>query len=194
MDQETAIEILRERYARGGLALEEFRRTMSLLMVTADPVECQAIIDQLPKETGHDVRADVLRPHLPNQSSSRKAHRISAFFGEVNRSGALWELGPETQVSATFGEANLDVRMARLSPGENILRLNALFGEISVTVPEGLHVLVESSARFGEVSMPGREIGGITVSDEFTLGGSDAGSYLRIEALATFGAIKIRTH
>jgi predicted membrane protein len=110
----------------------------------------------------------------------------------VNRSGAPWELGPETHVSATFGEANLDVRTAKLVPGENILRLSALFGEISVIVPQGLHVLIDSSARFGEVSVPGHTIGGITVSDEFTLGKADTGSYLRIEAMATFGEIKIR--
>jgi hypothetical protein len=193
MDQETAIEVLRERYARGGLPLEEFRRLMSLLMVTADPVECQAILDQLPAETRHDGEVVAMR-HVPsNSSSNRKVHRISAFFGEVDRGGVLWDLGPETHVSATFGEAKIDVRMAKLAPGENILRLNALFGEISVIVPEGLHILVESSARFGEVSVPGHSIGGITANEEFTLGSANTDSYLRIEATATFGEVKIRT-
>jgi predicted membrane protein len=192
MDQETAIEILRERYARGGLPLEEFRRLMSHLMVTTDPVECQAILEELPKESEREAAPREVRQISTSRSGSRKAHRISAFFGEVDRGGALWELGPETHVSATFGEANLDVRMAKLVPGENILRLSALFGEISVIIPEGLHVLVDSSARFGEVSVPGHTIGGITVSDEFTLGDTSTASYLRIEANATFGEIKIR--
>jgi hypothetical protein len=193
MDQETAIEILRERYARGGLPLEEFRRLMSHLMVTTDPVECQAIIEELPKEIGRDAMPGGEIRHVSTfRSGSQKAHRISAFFGEVDRRGGLWELGPETHVSATFGEANLDVRMAKLVPGENILRLSALFGEISVIVPEGLHVVIDSSARFGEVSVPGHTIGGITVSDEFTLGDASTASYLRIEATATFGEITIR--
>jgi predicted membrane protein len=194
MDQETAIEILRERYARGGLPLEEFRRLMSHLMVTTDPVECQAIIEELPKESGREAIPGAEVRHIStSRPGSRKAHRISAFFGEVDRRGGLWELGPETHVSATFGEANLDVRMAKLVPGENILRLSALFGEISVIIPAGLHVLIDSSARFGEVSVPGHTIGGITVSDEFTLGDTSTASYLRIEANATFGEIKIRT-
>ena len=192
MDQETAIEILRERYARGGLPLEEFRRLMSHLMVTTDPVECQAILEELPKENERELSTPEIRQVSTTRSGNRKAHRISAFFGEVERSGALWELGPETHVSATFGEANLDVRMAKLVPGENILRLTALFGEISVIVPQGLHVLVDSSARFGEVSVPGHTIGGITASDEFTLGDTSTSSYLRIDASATFGEIKIQ--
>jgi predicted membrane protein len=192
MDQETAIEVLRERYARGGLPLEEFRRLMSHLMVTTDPVECQAILEELPKESEREAAPREVRQISTSRSGSRKAHRISAFFGEVDRLGALWELGPETHVSATFGEVNLDVRMAKLVPGENTLRLSALFGEISVIIPEGLHVLVDSSARFGEVSVPGHTIGGITVSDEFTLGDTSTASYLRIEANATFGEIKIR--
>jgi predicted membrane protein len=192
MDQETAIEILRERYARGGLPLEEFRRLMSHLMVTTDPVECQAIIEELPREVERQAMPGEMRQISTTRSGSSRAHRISAFFGEVDRSGGLWELGPETHVSATFGEARLDVRMAKLVPGENILRLSALFGEISVIIPQGLHVLIDSSARFGEVSVPGHTIGGITVSDEFTLGDTSTASYLRIEATATFGEIKIQ--
>ena len=136
MDQETAIEMLRERYARGGVPLEEFRRMMSHLMVTTDPIECQAILDELPPEPPQE-RAVALRHAVSSSSTGQKAHRISAFFGEVDRGGVLWELGPETHVSATFGEANIDVRMAKLVDGENILRLSALFGEISVIVPKG---------------------------------------------------------
>ncbi len=193
IDQETAVELLRERYARGGLPLEEFRRMMSHLMVTTDPIECQAILDELPPEPAHEDDRVALRRVDPARSSARKAHRISAFFGEVDRGGVLWDLGPETHVSATFGEANIDVRMARLVEGENILRLSALFGEISVIVPQGLQVFIEGSARFGEVSVPGHSIGGITASEEFSIGSERGGSYLRIEAVATFGEVKILT-
>ncbi len=169
MDQETAIEVLRERYARGGLPLEEFRRMMGTLMVTADPAECQAIIDQLPPEPGRDPALPAIRRSQPTSSTAnKKIHRFSAFFGEVDRSGVLWELGPETHVSATFGEARIDVRMAKL---------------------------IESSARFGEVSVPGHSVGGIAAGDEFTIGNAngDGGSYLRIEAVANFGEVRILT-
>lgn len=191
MDQQTAMEELRERYARGGLPLDEFRRVMGQLMVTTDPAECRAILAALPSEPEQSRAVSApLSPSRPLSASGR-THRISAFFGEADRTDALWELGPETLVSATFGEAQLDVRMARLSEGENVLRLNALFGEIKVIVPRGLRIYMESSARFGEVKAPGHGIGGITVRDEFTLGEADTASYLRIEATATFGEIKV---
>jgi Cell wall-active antibiotics response 4TMS YvqF len=195
MAQETAIESLRERYARGGVPLEEFRRMMTQLMVTTDPIECQAILDELPPEPAHE--GVTLAHRQPASSSStgqsQKAHRVSAFFGEVDRGAVPWDLGPETHVSATFGEAKIDVRKARLVEGENILRLSALFGEISVIVPADLPVVVEGSARFGEVSVPGHSIAGITASDEFNLGTAPKGRYLRIEAVATFGEVKILT-
>ena len=140
MDQETAVEELRERYARGGVPIEEFRRLMGLLMVTTDPAECQAILDQLPPEPARSARASSFRSEGSPSAGSR-AKKISAFFGEVDRSGDLWELGPETTVNATFGEVRVDVRMAKLTEGENVLYLNALFGEIVVTVPEGLRVI-----------------------------------------------------
>jgi predicted membrane protein len=189
MDQATAIEELRERYARGGLPLEEFRRLMGTLMVTTDPAECQAILDQLPPEPARDIDLPAIR-RTPATSDPR--HRIVAWFGEVDRSGALWELGPESEVSAIFGEVKLDVRMARLTPGENRLRLNAVFGEIKVLVPQGLRVYIDSNVRFGEIKVPGHSVGGITASDAFTLGGADTSSYLRIEATASFGEIKIQ--
>lgn len=197
MDQQTAIEELRERYARGGLPLDEFRRVMGQLMVTTDPAECQAILDALPTEPeqpqSRAVSAPLPAPSRPlgTSGSGGRIHRISAFFGSADRTGALWELGPETLVSATFGEARLDVRMARLSEGENVLRLNALFGEIKVIVPQGMRIYMDGSARFGEVKAPGHGIGGITMHDEFMLGESDTSSYLRIEATATFGEIKV---
>ena len=204
MDQQGAMEELRERYARGGLPLDEFRRVMGQLMVTTDPAECRAILDTLPPEPEQPRAVSPVSPVSPasgplpapsrpleSPRSGRRAHHISAFFGEADRTGALWELGPETLVSATCGEVRLDVRMARLSEGENILRLNALFGEIKVIVPQGLRVYVEGSARFGEVSAPGHSLGGITMRDEFTLGEAETSSYLRIEANATFGEIKV---
>ena len=189
MDQATAIEELRERYARGGLPLDEFRQLMGTLMVTTDPAECQAILDRLPPEPAGALSIPIARREPARRSSG--GQRISAWFGSVDRSGDLWELGPETEVSAVFGEVRLDVRMARLVEGENILRANALFGEVTIIVPQGLRVYIESQARFGEVSVPGHTIGGIAAGDNFSLGNTSAGSYLRIEATATFGEVKI---
>ncbi len=190
MDQATAIEELRERYARGGLPLEEFRRLMGTLMVTTDPVECQAILDQLPPEPARNTATPAVRRIV---TDGGRQHRIVAWFGEVDRSGALWELGPHTEASAIFGEVRLDVRMAKLTPGENVLRLNAVFGEIQVVVPEGLRVYIDSNARFGDIQVPGHSVGGIAVTEAFTLGSTETTSYLRIEATASFGEIKIVT-
>ena len=188
MDQETAIEELRERYARGGVQLDEFRQMMGTLMVTTDPNECQAILDRLPPEPRRDRSVSV----ASRQTSSAQAHHISAIFGEVERSDNLWELGPETVVNATFGEVRLDVRMARLSEGENILRVNALFGEIKVVIPQGMRVYVESQARFGEVKLPEHSaISGIVRSEAFSFGEAQSESYLRIIAIATFGEIQV---
>ncbi|HLZ22287.1 MAG TPA: LiaF domain-containing protein [Ktedonobacterales bacterium] len=190
MDQATAIEELRERYARGGLPLEEFRQLMGTLMVTTDPAECQAILDRLPAEPAGAVSIPIARREPQRRADG---HHITAWFGSVDRSGDLWELGPEAEVSAVFGEVRLDVRMARLAEGENILRVNAIFGEAMVIIPQGLRVYIESQVRFGEVSVPGHSTSGITSQDSFSLGDASTGSYLRIVATATFGEVRITT-
>ncbi len=210
MDQETAIELLRERYAHGGVPLEEFRRVMGKLLVTTDPAECQALLDELPPaspEIAESPGADEGdRPHNvvhyapgTGRGSSRpttnaNAHRIMAVFGSVNRSDALWDLGPETQATALFGEVTLDVRMARMVEGENILRVQAIFGEVRVTIPEGMDVTIHSSAQFGEVSTP-RNIGGDSARRDLSrdVPAPLAGRRLVIYANATFGEVSLRT-
>ncbi|MEO7003333.1 MAG: cell wall-active antibiotics response protein [Ktedonobacterales bacterium] len=199
IDQETAMDELRERYAHGGLPIDEFRRLIGALMVTTDPKECQAILDELPPDPTFRRSLTVASSRSVSAVRRTSAGRsITAFFGEVDRSRALWELGPETDVTAMFGEVRLDVRMARMAEGESVLRLHALFGEISVIVPEGMEVIIEGSARFGEVSVPGHHVAGILTGDSFELGPTNAPAErhanrtLRIEATATFGEVKIR--
>ena len=142
IDQETAMEELREHYAHGGLPIEEFRRLIGALMVTTDPHECQAILDELPPDPNmrRAVAVSSSRSATTARRTTGAGRSITAFFGEVDRSRALWELGPETDVTAMFGEVRLDVRMARMVEGESVLRLHALFGEIVVTVPEGMEL------------------------------------------------------
>jgi hypothetical protein len=200
MDQEIAIEMLRERYARGGLPLDEFRQLMGTLMVTTDPTELQAIIDSLPSEVERS-RSEVASPRaarVVSAETSERAvlpgvHRISALFGEVDRSGVLWDLGPEMQATAMFGELRLDVRMARLTEGLNVLRVHAIFGEVQVLIPEGMDVEIESHVQFGSVSVPrsGADWPGSGVVRERSA--SSAGKTLRIIATATFGEVSIRT-
>jgi cell wall-active antibiotic response 4TMS protein YvqF len=207
MDQETAIELLRERYAHGGVPLEEYRRLMGKLLVTTDPAECQALLDELPpvpadiaeaRASDEPARPRGVSQHVAGSErrsagspSSGPAHRILAMFGEVNRSDDLWDLGPETHVTALFGEVKLDVRMARLVEGENILRVQAIFGEVRLTIPEGMDVTIHTSVQFGEVSSP-RYFQG---SDDHRrdVPPQQGGRRLTIYATATFGQVTIRT-
>jgi predicted membrane protein len=208
MDQETAIEMLRERYAHGGLPLEEFRRLMGKLLVTTDPAECQALLDDLPpappmppaeepaaQRTLARRETDTWQRQAGEAPASQNVHHIMAMFGSINRSDVLWDLGPELQATALFGEVKLDVRMARLVEGENVLRVHAIFGEVKLTIPEGMDVTIHSTAQFGDVSTPrqwGRwgEMGGRAPA---TSAQSTAGRRLRIYATATFGQVSIRT-
>lgn len=200
IDQEAAMEELRERFAHGDISLDELRNLMGAIMVTTDPVELQAILNQLPPSQSGSRALSQSASSLPMNRSYRGGRpmttgsSITAVFGSVDRRSVFWELGPELDVTALFGEVKLDVRMARLTAEESTLRLNAVFGEISVIVPAGMRVFIDGSARFGEVSLPGhRNVEGIVSRDSVALAGDNSGYTLRIEATATFGEVKIRT-
>ena len=85
--------------------------------------------------------------------------------------------------------------LARLVEGENVLRVHAIFGEVKLTIPEGMDVTIHSTAQFGDVSTPrqwGRwgETGGRAPA---TSAPSTVGRRLHIYATATFGHVSIRT-
>jgi hypothetical protein len=206
MDQETAIELLRERYARGGVPLEQYRQLMGKLLVTTDPAECQALLDELPPAPAEvsesraadepararGVSTDTSDARRSSQSTANpNTHRLLAMFGSIDRSEVLWDLGPETQATALFGEVKLDVRMARLVEGENILRVQAIFGEVALTIPEGMDVTIHTSVQFGEVSVPRllRDTG----AGRRDIPPQQSGRRLIVYATATFGQVSIRT-
>src|SRR5579863_4298536 len=88
IDQETAMEELRERYAHGSITIEEFQRLMGLLMVTTNPVELQAILDHLPPDPTALRAVSLARSSgaasAGSSSPARHGRTISAFFGEVD--------------------------------------------------------------------------------------------------------------
>ena len=69
---------------------------------------------------------------------------ISAIFGEAQRAGT-WIPARFNDVRAIFASTMLDLREARLAPGETIINVNVVFGEVVIVVPPELPVVSEVS-------------------------------------------------
>ncbi|GAB3310934.1 DUF1707 domain-containing protein [Epidermidibacterium keratini] len=78
-----------------------------------------------------------------------QSRTLLALFGDVRRAGS-WRVGSETVVYSVFGNAVLDLRAARLEPGDVEITFFGIFGDSRVIVPDGVEVTNEGITVFGD--------------------------------------------
>jgi Cell wall-active antibiotics response 4TMS YvqF len=202
--QQEAMRVLRERYERGEIEFETFQRGLDALLLARDADECQAIMNNLPQLPASKLdQLDALSSHssLSRPAStpapfrtSRQPKRLVAFFSEVKRVNRAWRLDSDTTGGAVFGEMKLDLNLAALPPHAT-MTLSAVFGQLTIYVPETARVRVRASALMGEVNIFGESSGGIFVRDEVISEGTNPNhqeaTTIDLDVRAVFGEVKI---
>jgi Cell wall-active antibiotics response LiaF, C-terminal len=197
--QQEAMRVLRERYERGEIEFVTFQRGLDALLLARDADECQAIMNSLPQLPVSKLdQLDALSsrpasfPAPLRQSGQPK--RLVAFFSEVKRVNRAWRLDPDTTGGAVFGEMKLDLNLAALPPHAT-MTLSAVFGQVTIYVPETARVRVRASALMGEVNIFGESSGGIFVRDEVISEGKNPNhqetTTIDLDVRAVFGEVKI---
>ncbi|RVW06578.1 LiaF domain-containing protein [Rhodococcus spongiicola] len=106
---------------------------------------------------------------------------IVGVFGDVKRSGR-WSLAVKTSVLLVFGDLKLNLRSAVIGARVSTITLISVFGDSTVTVPEGVHVELDGFHLFGD--------------REFDSGAQAPGPgapTIRIKSYSVFGDLKVRT-
>ncbi len=155
-------------------------------------------------------RTEGLSRRSPESFSSRSTERASparsedgadhteesvrAVFSSHHREGR-WDAADEILVRALFGEVKLDFTQAELPPSGVVeLDVDAIFGEVEITVPDSAEVELLGTPVFGSIEQRRRNKG---VGERFRA--SVAGESDRpdepllfcITGRAVFGAIKV---
>jgi len=95
-------------------------------------------------------------------------------------------------ISTVFGDTELDLSSARLKTGVNYIELSSSFGEVVVTIPSTMEIMVYGSVDFGDLHVLDKSASGIGNKLTVKTPGYDAASAkLNILAKATFGSVKI---
>ncbi|HEY7341124.1 MAG TPA: LiaF domain-containing protein [Ktedonobacterales bacterium] len=200
--QQEAMRVLRERYERGEIEFDTFQRGLDALLLARDADECQAIMNNLPQLPVSKIdQLDALSSHSSRSSSapapfrpSGQPKRLVALFSEVKRVNRAWRLDPDTTGGAVFGEMKLDLNLAAL-PSHATMTLSAVFGELTIYVPETARVRVRASAFMGEVNIFGESSGGIFVRDEVISEGTNPNhqeaATIDLDVRAIFGQVNI---
>ena len=117
----------------------------------------------------------------PTAPVSRPQSTIVGIFGDTKRSGR-WSLAVKTLALLVFGDVKLDLRSAVIGARTSTITLVTLFGDSTVTVPEGVHVEVGGFDLFGD--------------RELDAGAQDPGPgapTIRIVSYSLFGDLRVRT-
>jgi hypothetical protein len=195
--QRTAIQNLRTRFERGELPIETFRETLDALVLARDPDECQSLMRQLPA-----APLDVLKALEPASSLlitpiSYPHRRIVAFMSSVKKLRRPWRLAPLTRVVAFMGDVQLDLSKADL-PTQARIRVYSIMGSVRILAPKDVHVVVRSTALFGDVNALGESVSGVAAwgheEHEPSLEAEpvDARAQIEIEAFTLMGNVHVK--
>ena len=95
-------------------------------------------------------------------------------------------------VSNTFGDMNIDLSEIALAEGEQILKLDGVFGDLHVLVPKDIEIAVTTHSVFGDVRVLGNMKSGFGQEISYSSPNYSAASKkLRIVSNQVFGDVKV---
>jgi predicted membrane protein len=95
-------------------------------------------------------------------------------------------------VSTTFGDMNIDLSEIALAEGEQILKLDGVFGDLHILVPKDIEIFVTTHSVFGDVRALGNMKTGFGQEISYSSPNYSAASKkLRIVSNQIFGDVKV---
>jgi hypothetical protein len=178
--RDSAIQRLTDSFVADLLAMDQFEERLARVHSATTVAEVDRLVaDLAPLPSGTSSTA--LSNLTVNPGLSTVTRRIRSIFGNVERHGG-WAVPPQLQVTATFGNVELDFRDARFTAGVTELEARVVFGNLEIFVPPQLAVECEGSSVLGNFENHGT--GAVADPDR---------PLLRIKGYAVLGNVEIHT-
>jgi hypothetical protein len=163
--------------------LGQLRPMVADLPVNFAPPSSGLVADVAPGRTGSSFGAAIggaFSGAMGGAAAGPVTDNVVAIFGENKRTGR-WLVRSGLSARACFGSVELDLTEAVLERREITITANALFGEVTIRVPDGVMLIDEGNAVFGS-----RKLGG---------GAADFGPetpVVRVRGIALFGSVEAK--
>ncbi len=126
-----------------------------------------------------------------SQESNASAINNSNVFGDVDLKISSKDFRGGS-ISNTFGDMNIDLSEIALAEGEQLLKLNGVFGDLHVLVPKDIEIAVTTHSVFGDVRVLGNMKSGFGQDISYSSPNYSAASKkLRIVSHQVFGDVKV---
>ena len=145
--REQVIERLTRSFAEDAITMDEFERRAELVYRAGSVAELQALVVDLPapaEETEVAIRG---RP----ASAVVAGDRISTLLGSTERRMPA-TIPRHLTVRTMLGNTELDFRYSKFEPGITEVNVKCLFGNVEITVPDGVRVELLCSSVLANVS------------------------------------------
>jgi hypothetical protein len=155
-DREHVAQLLGRAFAEGRLSTEEHSERLEAAYAAKTMGDLRPLLADLPVEFAPPSAPGGLQAsRSADAAAGYGGEPIVAVFGAAKRTGR-WVVRSGLNARAFFGSIELDLTEAILEQREVTITVNAVFGEVSLRVPEGVVLHDEGSAIFGsrELSTP----------------------------------------
>jgi hypothetical protein len=178
-ERDRVVALLRLHCTEGRISLDEFSDRAGLAYAARSAAELDRVVRDLPVPW-----RDEPQPRQPagGERRRRKAMRaVVAVFSSSTKRGRF-RIDDGSVAVALFGECRIDLSDALIESPEVVVTAVAAFGEVTVIVPDGIHVELEGIAVFGERRFD--------VRGEAPMPGSPT---VVVKAYACFGEVRVRS-
>lgn len=166
-ERDAYLALLREAYAEGRLDAVEYDDRMTQALNARTYRDLYAVLAELPVDpnrvpgppaqaTGSITPATRMVPVPAPKAGGFELpagfvpeNSITAIFSSSKRD-SQWVVPVQQDAFALFGEVTIDLTGAVLSGPETVLRCNAVFGSVTVTVPDSVRVDINGTGILGE--------------------------------------------
>lgn len=161
-EREQVVELLGQAAAEGRLTLDEYAERATTAHTARTRGELAKLTDDLPGP--RPGAASQLAPLPPTASQpapqggygsapqggyGSEPERLIAIFGNESRKGR-WPVPAYLEAKSIFGDCHIELQDAHLQHPVTVIDATAVFGSITVYVPDGVDVRLSGTAVFGE--------------------------------------------
>ena len=187
VDRDRVVALLRMHCTEGRITLDEFSDRVGDVYNARTAGELDAVVADLPVPWSPGAATPVADAH-DDDAGRREALRrrarsvrwLVAIFSSSSRRGRF-RLDDEAAVIAAFGDCTLDLSEASIEGPSPLVSVAALFGNVTVIVPEGI-----------EVNLQGLPLFGSTRCDTGSAPPVPGSPVVTVRALAAFGDVRVR--
>jgi hypothetical protein len=179
VDRDRVVALLRMHCTEGRITLDEFSDRVGDVYNSRTQRELDAVVRDLPVPWSPEA-APADRHERTAPARRRHVQWLAAIFSNSTRRGRF-TLGDASTAVAVFGDCTLDLSAASIDDPNPLITAVAVFGNVTVIVPDGIEVDLQGVPLFGSTKC---EVGPTP-----PVPGSPV---ITVRAFATFGDIRVR--